>query len=193
MKVCLRNSLRKVTQNQPLPKPAKPAHRVRPKRTPENPANNATHSSKPWPVLTRKSLAGFNPRNDSYKDNAICGDGGISPYTADDVFLIADEKDNSSNSYVHAVKKIGPPRCWLTRNASVYGIACNTADAWAPEWSDRVARVGVTVAGTPTLLYGVPNQSGQRASIKFFELSEEYFNAKDFLNSPHWSKFEGSQ
>jgi len=49
--------LMKVTQNQPLPKPAKPAHRVTSKRTAENPANNPTHSSKPWPVLTRAMTA----------------------------------------------------------------------------------------------------------------------------------------
>lgn len=40
------------------------SYTVTPKRTAEKPANNATHSSKPWPILTRKSLAGFDPRND---------------------------------------------------------------------------------------------------------------------------------
>ncbi len=41
-----------MAQNHPLPKPAKPAHRVQPKKPHENPANNATHPSKPWPFFT---------------------------------------------------------------------------------------------------------------------------------------------
>jgi RHS repeat-associated protein len=128
-----------------------------------------------------------------YRDNAICADGGVFPYTADDVFKVADEKNNSSNTFMHAAQKIGPPRCWLTRNASVYGAACNTEDAWAPDWSEKIARVGVTVFGTPTLLYGETNVSGKSASIQFFERSERYFNARDFLSSPHWLTFAGSQ
>ena len=129
---------------------------------------------------------------DCYADDAICGDGGISPYTADDVFLVADEKDNSSNRYVHAVKKIGPPRCWLTRNALVYGVACNTSLAWGPGWSGRIARVGTVVYGTPSLLYGETSLIG-RTFIEFVGLPGRYFTAKELLNSPHWSRFDGSQ
>ena len=46
------------THKHSIPRPAKPAHRVTPKRPPETPANHATHSSGPWPVLTRTMTTG---------------------------------------------------------------------------------------------------------------------------------------
>ena len=56
----LRNSLRKPAQNQPNPHTGSGRKKHR-----KTQGNNSFNSSKPWPVLTRKSVAGFNPRNDN--------------------------------------------------------------------------------------------------------------------------------
>jgi hypothetical protein len=70
------------------------------------------------------------------------------PFAAHHVMAMATEGDNGHNEYIHAVGRIGPPKCWFTRRARVYGIGCFTAGRWAPDWAVQVMRSGAAVLGT---------------------------------------------
>lgn len=114
-------------------------------------------------------------------------------FSADDVFKVASEKYNGSNTFWHAQDKIGPPRCWLTRSAIIHGVACNTGRSWAPNWSRRIARVGSTVKGAPGLIYAGPNPQNPRTIETYFSNTPEdvYLTPDEFLKSKHWSNFPG--
>ena len=76
------------------------------------------------------------------------------PFQAKDLFLVALEKDNSMNSFDHAVDKRGPPRCWFTRDANIYWLGCFT-NVWAGDWATRILRTNASAHGTNNFLFGV--------------------------------------
>jgi hypothetical protein len=66
--------------------------------------------------------------------------------------------DNSTNTYQKAVNREGPPRCWFSRDAKVYGLACFTGtqggNSWAKQWFDGVGRERGSFFGTKDMLWG---------------------------------------
>lgn len=125
---CLRKNPRKVAQNQPLPKPAKPAHRVRSKKPIENPANYATHSSKPWPVLPR-AMTHFDrsgsklrlwPANSKVSDVAtVCSREGRFGCCGYQIFLRNRKSMNRCSPRDFAARSVGPN---LPPTSSHFGV-----------------------------------------------------------------------
>ena len=77
---------------------------------------------------------------------------GTKLFRAQHIFEVADEKDNSTNTLEHARRRIGPPRCWFTRDADIYGLGCHT-DVWARDWAARILRTPATAHGTVHFLF----------------------------------------
>ena len=127
-------------------------------------------------------------------DERICDQNGDHCYTTNDIFAVAKEKSNERNSFSNARKRIGPPKCWLTRSANVFGVACTSAATWAPEWADQIARIGVTVNGANGLLEGEYPGNRSNARVWFQESEEDtYGSATQFLASPYWVHSSGRQ
>lgn len=128
----------------------------------------------------------------------MCAQGGVNAcYTSQDVFDVATEKNNLLNTYASAIKKIGPPKCWLARNATVWGVGCNSAQAWAPDWAARIARVPSTVKGAPSVIEGVYQTRNGRtqAGVKFLTdpPGPLHLTWNSFMQSPRWVNFPGTQ
>jgi RHS repeat-associated protein len=51
---------------------------------------------------------------------------------------------------------IGPPKCWFTTNAHVWGIGCSSANGWMADWAMNIMRKGATVHGTRHLIWPTP-------------------------------------
>ena len=90
-------------------------------------------------------------------DNLKLGDANKSAmFSAQDLTFASDyfciDDSNNDARLALARRKIGPPRCWFTRNAVVYGVGCSTNSGWALDWANTVIRRGGTVKGTPQLL-----------------------------------------
>ena len=57
----------------------------------------------------------------------------------------------NTNTYARASNKKGPVRCWFTRDAIAYGLACHSS-GWAENMANWVLRKGATAYGTPCIL-----------------------------------------
>jgi hypothetical protein len=75
-------------------------------------------------------------------------------FSADDLFKVATEKNNRNNTFKSAYQQIGPPRCWFTRNADVYGIGCHTT-SFARDWAARILRTSAHAHGISHFLHCV--------------------------------------
>ena len=84
----------------------------------------------------------------------LFGPGMTKKFTASSLEEIADVKSNKGNTFENAKKGIGPVRCWFTRNATVYGIGCNTNNGWMDTWAQKNLRNGAQAKGTVDFLYG---------------------------------------
>ena len=144
--------------------------------------------------LSKLMLAGHN-----YGDAKICAKGPAGCFDADNVFAVATEKNNASNSYRHAIAEIGPPRCWLQLDAVVYGIACTSSAAWAPDWASRIVREGemsrivhreTVIKSAPSLIFGEWRGDNARVWFTDFE-NDKYSTAGSFLSSKHWDNTPG--
>jgi RHS repeat-associated protein len=94
---------------------------------------------------------------------------GANLFSAANVVAAATQRDNSNNVFTSAVLRIGPPRCWFTRSAQIYGYACNTNPTWAGDWAAQIARSGSTVFGTTSLVVagvGGPTAPGPWATMQ---------------------------
>ncbi len=74
-------------------------------------------------------------------------------FTPSDLFVVAKEKDNTQNTFVNAQNKIGPPKCWFTRNAHVGGLGCTTTP-YAQNFANSILRNGATSWGIRPYIYG---------------------------------------
>jgi len=63
-------------------------------------------------------------------------------------------KVNTENTYPNAIQGVGPPKCWFTRDARVYGIGCNTFGGFSSGWASKVMREPSEVYGTLNYVYG---------------------------------------
>ena len=70
------------------------------------------------------------------------------PFEAADLKLVADVPDDAAQTYEFAHQAIGPPKCWFTTTADVWGIGCWTANTWMGDWASKVMRRDSTVHGT---------------------------------------------
>ena len=90
----------------------------------------------------------------SPSNHHISGEDGI--FGVDYLINSADVAEGTQD-YEHAVKKIGPPRCWFTKTAKVYGSACSTGTrgkfssgtkSFAEYFATKLLRNGATAYGT---------------------------------------------
>ena len=79
-------------------------------------------------------------------------DKGKREFSSDDIFGAAESPNNNKNKLALAKRKVGPPKCWFTRTAEVWGAGCKTQE-WARDWADRILRKGATVHGTKHYLW----------------------------------------
>ena len=56
-----------------------------------------------------------------------------------------------TNAYNRASKKKGPPRCWFSKQANLYGLACYS-EMWAQNMASHVLRKGAAAWGTKELV-----------------------------------------
>ncbi len=96
-------------------------------------------------------------------------------FQASDLFVVADEKNNSKNTLSHAFVKIGPPRCWFSRYSTVCGFACFSNWSWAPDWASKVARKSSRVRGL----------NGQPGELEPFVIEGRMIHAVTIVNSTH--------
>ena len=65
--------------------------------------------------------------------------------------------DNSKNTLANAASGKGPPRCWFSRDAKVYGLGCVTGkggNSWAKQWFDGIGGQRGSFYGTNAVLMG---------------------------------------
>ena len=111
-------------------------------------------------------------------------------FKVSDIMSIADENNNSKNSPENAAKKIGPPKCWFSKNAKIYGFACHTADekGWSDNFASSVAREGSTVYGTKKR--SMLNKNGV-AWIEYYKKTVSSYTKLDTLDG--WHPISGTQ
>ncbi len=79
--------------------------------------------------------------------------GALGQFHIDDLILYAEVMEGYQD-YTHAKKKIGPPRCWFTKNAKVYASGCRTGvsakgqPSFAEYFADNFLRDGASAYGT---------------------------------------------
>ncbi len=80
----------------------------------------------------------------------------ISGFQASDLIAVASHKNQIKNNAENSRKKIGPPKCWFTRDSEVWGFGCITERGWMDDWAKTVMRKGSTIYGVkgPDLIYG---------------------------------------
>ena len=76
-------------------------------------------------------------------------------------------------------KKKGPLRCWFTRTAQAYGLACHSGGAWAPGFAQHVLRGNSWAHGTPTTF-------GKTLLILQIGSGAKHFTMTGLLNDPQW-------
>jgi len=139
-------------------------------------------------------------------------------FSANDVLAAAppDLRDNTKNTLERASKQQGPPKCWFTKNAVIWGVSCNTGvpmthsedcdvteeTSWVQQWADSVARQGVQVRGTPSLLetdwkiqgdgFGRQNEWGFLGFVNE-GVSSIARNMVEFVNLGGWVQRSGTQ
>ena len=121
------------------------------------------------------------------------GNGGGPRFEASHLFDVADEKNNKKNSYASAVREIGPPRCWFTRNAKIYGFACESYGSWQPDWTSKVARKGSIVYG---LEESPDSELGPKGAVLITQKDGEklrYRSITHLMSSRHWIGEGGTQ
>ena len=132
-----------------------------------------------------------------FADAAIGSD--QTAFSSAHIFAVATEKDNTTNTYASASAKIGPPKCWFTRTATLYGFACNTATTWAPDWAGSIARRGATVYGAPHLVGARWLGRGRVGSGAWLNRDAEgtpgriHTSVRTLRRDPLWVPFEGTQ
>ena len=89
-------------------------------------------------------------------------------FKAVDLFKVATQSNNSTNTFASAALRIGPPKCWFTRSSNIFGLGCNTS-TWAQDWADLILRRGSTAHGTKFYMYGKWKAAGQggTATLRF--------------------------
>ena len=124
--------------------------------------------------------------------------GGGTYFTIDDLIKSATVAEGAQD-YKHAKKKIGPPRCWFTKNAKVYASACSTGartskhhkSSFAEYFANRLLRSGAVAYGTKDTLWthyswGSVDFMRVDGSIKKAYSWSQYLNEKSF-----WNNFNG--
>ena len=115
------------------------------------------------------------------------------PFTAQDVFNVALEKDNSTNTLEHAAKGIGPSKCWFMGNAQIVGLSCRTWFGWMPDWAGKIARKGVYVYGTTGRLRAEwRERAPSSVYIKPYEKNLAYNWRQALSLRPGWQWKEGT-
>jgi RHS repeat-associated protein len=85
------------------------------------------------------------------------------PFNATDIGTVAAAAgigNNSLNTYAHASKQEGPPRCWMRYGGEIWGVGCATNPNWENAFANNLARNGTasfpstTVHGTTESIYG---------------------------------------
>ncbi len=127
-----------------------------------------------------------------FGENRICNEEEKNCFEAAHVFKVATKKSNTQNTFKSASQRIGPPKCWIQRKAAVYAVGCVTANAFAPEWAEKIVRISASIRGAVPSLYGEWN--GKRAFVSFVgHEADKYYTLGDLLASPHWETFDGTQ
>ncbi len=148
-------------------------------------------------LLAKRSKQGGSPigflaiGGHCYGDESIGkneGDSNIG-FKASDLFSAAQEKKNDHNTYASSVKKIGPPRCWFTRKARIYGFACNSHPVWSNDWANTVVRKTANVFGATGLVYTYDPKTPQ-ASLTG---GKNHRNLKSLVGDPNWNEVGGTQ
>jgi len=168
-----------------------------------NPARNWTSGVDAATIIQKESGQGKTPiqqlvvighgfRNNDIGTHAIV-DNLRKPFNSGHIFEVAEERINHFNTFQHAKERIGPPKCWFTRNAMIYGAACNTTDSWQGDWAGKIARPGSKVLASADLLYGELLNSGL-AYVAFYKdrATVQYYTFVDFLSSPKWTVMGGN-
>jgi RHS repeat-associated protein len=129
-------------------------------------------------------------------NGSIGGTAGAGAFSAADVVASATERDNRTNSLDSAKRDVGPPKCWFTKNATVYGAACTTSRVWTQQWAQRILRRGATAYGTPSNLLGEYGRSSGVVSWRvWFEdrANITATNVYELVRLPGWISVDGTQ
>ena len=116
-------------------------------------------------------------------------------FQASDLFPVADEKNNRTNTFEHAYDRIGPPKCWFTRNAKVYGFACNTHEGWTTNWANTVLRTTATALGATPLVYAEWRDAEGKIRRSITRIGQGRINWRmnQLLKDPDWQPVSGTQ
>lgn len=112
-------------------------------------------------------------------------------FSADNVFEIATESNNAQNTLSSAKRKIGPPKCWFTKQSNVYGVGCYTSQRWTNDWASRIVRSGGTVWGTPGLVEAF--YQGNRSAVWLESDRNRRAETLDELLNLGWVATAGTQ
>lgn len=91
-----------------------------------------------------------------------------------------------TNTYQNARNRRGPVRCWFSKSAVVYGIACN-CDHWASLMASQILRSGATAHGTPAFTHVRQNGTAARIGSGTWHTT-----LGNFLGDPQWTSHGGT-
>jgi RHS repeat-associated protein len=101
------------------------------------------------------------------------------------------------DAFSRAKGKQGPPRCWFTRNADVWGIGCTTGAQWLKDWTSQILRCGSTGHGTTGLVAASWQQlgAGKIATEAWMVANPtaKVTTLADFLQLDGWTTLPGIQ
>jgi RHS repeat-associated protein len=140
-----------------------------------NPDHRWTTGKTAAEILASASVFGQRPIQYLYIVGHHDGEGHLGTQNGLNSFSLADldaywlEKYglmSDANRYELAKGMQGPPRCWLTVNAQVYGIGCKTEGKWLDDWAAFVRSDKATVFATTENV--VAGTDGKKGAIAYF-------------------------